>query len=127
MNYRGYGILECNVLCESADLAELGVRNNDIWLPFVFDLGEVKAIKLAVDPGREESTQHNRAQVFFKGSEDYVVLDLTFDEMVFLWAAHKSGDLVTDSAFIEVARGFARDLRSHSVDILIRKQEEGAD
>ena len=84
MEYRGSGILECNVLCENEELADLGL-NSEVWLPYAFNLGEIRAVKLAVDPDREDSSQLGKAQLFFRGSEDYVVLDIDYKEMLTIW------------------------------------------
>ena len=96
MEYRGMGILECNVLCENEELADLGL-NSDVWLPYAFDLSEIRAVKLAVDPDRGDSSQLGKAQVFFRGSEGYVVLDIEYKDMLTIWVAFRKDELNDNS------------------------------
>jgi hypothetical protein len=100
MEYRGTGILECNVLCENEELADLGL-NSEVWLPYAFDLREIRAVKLAVDPDREDSSQLGKAQCFFRGGEDYVVLDIDYKEMLTIWVAFRK-DEIEDSACVKM-------------------------
>lgn len=106
MIYRGYGILECKVLCETTELVELGIPN-DLWLPFVFDLNEIKSMKLAVDPDKDESSQQGCAQIFFKGSPDYVIVDIPYEEMTHLWMAFKMGLLNKNDRYVDLAKKVA--------------------
>ncbi len=92
MKYRGFGLLECNVLCENRALADLGVRS-DVWLPFMLDLDMIQAIKLAVDDEHEDSVQFTCAQVLFKGAQECMVIDVRYHEMKRLWLAFKAGTL----------------------------------
>lgn len=107
MKYRGFGILECQGLCENTTLSELGL-NSDMWLPFAFDLGKIRGVKLAVSPDDDDSTQHGRAQVFFDGSDDYVVLDISFEDMMLVWMAFRKGELQVDKEYSDFATAFAK-------------------
>jgi hypothetical protein len=100
MRYRGFGLLECKVLCENRALADLGVRS-DVWLPFMLDLEMVQAIKLAVDNEHEESVQFSCAQILFKGTQECMVVDVKYLEMKRLWVSFKAGTLDNNEGCLE--------------------------
>jgi hypothetical protein len=104
MEYRGTGILECNVLCENEELADLGL-NSEVWLPYALDLGEIRAVKLAVDPDREDSSQLGKAQVFYRGGDDYVVLDIDYKEMLTIWVAFRKEEMEGSSTCVGAREG----------------------
>lgn len=105
MKYRGYGLLECKVLCENRALADLGVRS-DVWLPFMLDLETIQAIKLAVDDEHEDSIQYACAQILLKGAQECMVIDVRYQEMKCLWLAFKAGTLSTsDTEHGRIAAG----------------------
>lgn len=109
MKYRGFGLLECNVLCENRALADLGVRS-DVWLPFMLDLDMIQAIKLAVDDEHVDSVQFACAQVLFKGAQECMVIDVRYHEMKRVWLAFKAGTLCIN----EGVRHSADDTTSHN-------------
>lgn len=100
MKYRGFGLLECKVLCENRALADLGVRS-DIWLPFMLDLETVQAVKLAVDDEHEDSVQFACAQILFKGAQECMVVDVKYHDMKRMWLAFKSGTLTNERTNVE--------------------------
>jgi hypothetical protein len=109
MRYRGYGIVECMVLCENQMLADLGL-SSDIWLPFTFDMHHLQAIKLAVEDEKTESVQHGCSQLFFTGAHEHVVTDIEYCDMKLLWLAFKTGELPADEGFAGMCVAFVKGL-----------------
>jgi len=77
--------LKCNIWCYKEGNENLGQPEEDMWLPLVFDLEAVYAIKSNGEGN--EFTGSNKAVIYLGG--EHLVTDLDFDELTNQWLYHK--------------------------------------
>lgn len=92
MQYLGYGIVECQVLCEDNSLADLGIDSQS-WVTFAFDLGQLHSVKPNDEPSLEEYGASICHVFLNQGCE---VVDTSYRELVTLWVAYRRGKLRPD-------------------------------